>query len=167
MLAATSTAIDRVMEASADDDILRLPRAGRNDKGAARAASRYFFRMRIRPVPRVQLPVHQVMRHRRLMWHGILLFLLGLLTGLVQNALRNPRMGLAAHLEGLMNGTFLLALGAAWNEVRLSARAAQMAFSTALFGAYANWAVSLLAAALGTSAMTPIAGSGFNAHAWQ
>ena len=108
-----------------------------------------------------------MMRHRRLMWHGILLFLLGLLTGLVQNELSNPRMGLAAHLEGLMNGTFLLALGAAWNEVRLSPRAARVAFSTALFGAYANWAVSLLAAVLGTSAMTPIAGSGFNAHAWQ
>lgn len=107
------------------------------------------------------------MRNRRLMWHGILLFLLGLLTGLVQNELKNPRMGLAAHLEGLMNGTFLLALGAAWKEVRLSERAARAAYGTALFGAYANWAVSLVAATLGTSAMTPIAGAGFNADAWQ
>ena len=101
------------------------------------------------------------------MWHGILLFLLGLLTGLIQHELRNPRMGLAAHLEGLMNGTFLLALGAAWREVRLSERAARAAYGTALFGAYANWVVSLIAAALGTIAMTPIAGAGFGAHAWQ
>jgi hydroxylaminobenzene mutase len=101
------------------------------------------------------------------MWHGILLFLLGLLTGLIQNELRNPRMGLAAHLEGLMNGTFLLALGAAWKEVRLSERAARAAFGAALFGAYANWAVSLIAAALGTSSLTPIAGAGFNAQVWQ
>ena len=43
----------------------------------------------------------------------MLLFLLGLITGLVVQQLENPRMGLAAHLEGLMNGTFLLALGAA------------------------------------------------------
>ena len=101
------------------------------------------------------------------MWHGMLLFLLGLLTGLIQNELSNPRMGLAAHLEGLMNGTFLLALGAAWKEVRLSERASQAAYGTALFGAYANWAVSLLAAALGTTAMTPIAGAGFSAQVWQ
>jgi len=45
--------------------------------------------------------------NRRLMWHGVLLFLLGLLTGLVEQRFTNVRMGLAAHLEGLMNGTFL------------------------------------------------------------
>ena len=50
--------------------------------------------------------------NRRLMWHGVLLFLLGLLTGLVEQRFTNVRMGLAAHLEGLMNGTFLIALGA-------------------------------------------------------
>src|SRR6476660_9772116 len=60
---------------------------------------------------------------RRLMWHGMFLFLLGLLTGLVEQHFTNPRMGLAAHLEGVMNGTFLVALGAIWVEVRLSARA--------------------------------------------
>src|SRR5438552_3971228 len=36
---------------------------------------------------------------RRLMWHGMLLFLLGLLTGLVEQHFSNPRMGLAAHLQ--------------------------------------------------------------------
>jgi hydroxylaminobenzene mutase len=50
------------------------------------------------------------------------LFLLGLLTGLVEQNLANQRMGLAAHLEGVMNGTFLLALGAIWTRVRLSRR---------------------------------------------
>jgi (hydroxyamino)benzene mutase len=47
-------------------------------------------------------------RGRRLLWHGLPL-LLGLVTGLFAQQLTNPRMGLAAHLEGLMNGTFLLA----------------------------------------------------------
>jgi hydroxylaminobenzene mutase len=41
----------------------------------------------------------------------MLLFLLGLLTGFAVQRFTNPRMGLAAHLEGVMNGTFLLALG--------------------------------------------------------
>src|SRR6185437_555540 len=56
---------------------------------------------------------------RRLLWHGIALFLIGLLTGLAQQHFTNIRMALAAHLEGVMNGTFLLAVGAIWNEVRL------------------------------------------------
>ena len=47
------------------------------------------------------------------MWHGMFLFLLGLLTGFVETKFANVRMGLAAHLEGVMNGIFLLALGAA------------------------------------------------------
>jgi hydroxylaminobenzene mutase len=51
--------------------------------------------------------------HRRLMWHGMFLFLLGLLTGFAETKFANVRMGLAAHLEGVMNGIFLLALGAA------------------------------------------------------
>ena len=45
---------------------------------------------------------------RRLMWHGMFLFLLGLITGLVEQHFTNIRMGLYAHLEGVMNGIFWL-----------------------------------------------------------
>ena len=106
-------------------------------------------------------------RRRRLFWHGMLLFLLGLVTGLFVQQLTNPRMGLAAHLEGLMNGTFLLALGAAWPDARLSRRPAGVAFGTALFGAYANWACTTLAAVLGTAAMTPLASGIHKGEPWQ
>ncbi len=58
--------------------------------------------------------------HRRLLWHGMFLFLLGLVTGFAEPHFVNMRMGLAAHLEGVLNGIFLLVLGAAWTEVRLS-----------------------------------------------
>ena len=58
-------------------------------------------------------------KRRQLLWHGMFLFLLGLLVGFVEQEFRNPRMGLAAHLEGVMNGTFLVALGAIWNEIGL------------------------------------------------
>ena len=37
------------------------------------------------------------------------LFLIGLLIGLAQQRFANTRMALATHLEGVMNGTFLLA----------------------------------------------------------
>ena len=67
---------------------------------------------------------------RRLVWHGMLLFLLGLFTGFVEPQFANVRMGLTAHVEGVMNGMFLVALGAAWSLLRLSARqAAVLAFS--------------------------------------
>ncbi len=55
---------------------------------------------------------------RRLLWHGMFLFLLGLITGFVEQKFSNPRMGLAAHLEGVMNGIFLVAPGAAWADLR-------------------------------------------------
>jgi (hydroxyamino)benzene mutase len=100
------------------------------------------------------------------MFHGIVLFLLGLLTGFIQQKLANPRMGLAAHLEGLMNGTFLLALGAAWSDARISARSGAIAYFSALYGGYANWGFTVFAAALGTSALTPQAAAGHRGPAW-
>lgn len=104
---------------------------------------------------------------RRLLWHGMLLFLLGLLTGLVEQKITNPRMGLAAHLEGVMNGIFLVALGAIWAEVRLSGRLQAAAYWTALYGTYANWAVTCLAAIFGTAALSPVTAAGHSAQPWQ
>ncbi len=104
---------------------------------------------------------------RRLLWHGMFLFLLGLLTGFIETSFQNPRMGLAAHLEGVMNGTFLIALGAVWSEVRLQARRKALAYWAVLYGTYANWVVTTLAAILGTAALSPITGAGHSAPPWQ
>lgn len=104
---------------------------------------------------------------RRLLWHGVFLFLLGLLTGVVIGLLANPRMGLSAHLEGVMNGLFLLVLGLVWTHLRLSTRWRDVLFWLALYGTYANWAAVLLAAIFGTGRLTPIAGAGHTASAWQ
>ena len=100
---------------------------------------------------------------RRLMWHGVLLFFLGLLTGLAIPIISNHRMGLSAHLEGLLNGIILLVLGCIWPQLRLSARTLSATFWLALYGTYANWFFTLLGAILGTKALTPQAGAGFNA----
>lgn len=105
--------------------------------------------------------------NRRLLWHGMFLFLLGLLTGFVETSFQNPRMGLAAHLEGVMNGTFLVALGAIWSEVKLRTRQKALAYWAALYGTYANWAVTTLGAILGTAALSPITGAGHSGPPWQ
>lgn len=104
---------------------------------------------------------------RQLLWHGMFLFLLGLCTGFIEPQFINPRMGLAAHLEGVMNGTFLVALGAIWAEVRLSAPLKTAAYWGALYGTYANWLVTTLAAVFGTGALSPITAAGRTAQAWQ
>ena len=95
------------------------------------------------------------------------LFLLGLLTGFAEQRFANMRMGLAAHLEGVMNGTFLVALGAVWTDVRLPPATKTIAYWTALYGTYGNWLVTTLAAALGTQALSPITGAGHSGPPWQ
>ena len=104
---------------------------------------------------------------RSLIWHGMFLFLLGLVTGLLEPHFSNMRMGLAAHLEGVMNGTFLIALGAVWTEVRLTPRLKAIAYWSALYGTYANWLVTTLAAVFGTGALSPISAAGLAAQPWQ
>lgn len=104
---------------------------------------------------------------RRLMWHGMCLFLLGLLTGFIESRFANVRMGLAAHLEGVMNGIFLVALGAVWTNVRLSPPTKTVAYWIALYGTYGNWFVTTLAAAFGTAALSPITGAGRGGRFWQ
>jgi hydroxylaminobenzene mutase len=105
---------------------------------------------------------------RRLLWHGMALFLIGLLTGLAQQHFANIRMALTAHLEGVMNGTFLLAVGAIWSEVRLSSRASAVTYWALLSGTYGNWAVTTIAAIFGTVALSPVTSAGRAAAAqWQ
>ena len=51
---------------------------------------------------------------------GLVLFLLGLLTGLAVAATKNPRMAVASHLQGMTNGPFLIVVGLLWPKLDLS-----------------------------------------------
>src|SRR5260370_40426957 len=104
---------------------------------------------------------------RRLMFHGVLLFLLGLAAGLIAPILPVPRMGLSTHLEGVLNGIFLIAVGTAWSHLHLSQRARSVTFALTLYAAYMNWGATLLGAILGTSRLTAIAGAGHVGAPWQ
>ncbi len=98
---------------------------------------------------------------RRLLQLGISLFLLGLLTGLAIPALGNPRMALASHVEAVMNGTFLVALGLLWPQLRLARPLRVVAFGLAAYGAFANWLATLLAATWRAgSPLMPLAAQG-------
>lgn len=104
---------------------------------------------------------------RHLIAAGATLFLLGLITGFVIPALANPRMGLSGHLEGVMNGTFLIAIGAVWSQLALSPLLRRVTLWLLIYGTFANWLFVGLAAMFGTSEMTPIAGAGYTGLAWQ
>lgn len=104
---------------------------------------------------------------RRLMWHGMFLFLLGLVTGLLETKFSNIRMGLAAHLEGVMNGTFLIAVAAIWLDVRLVPAWKTATYWALLYGTYANWLFTVLAAVFGTGALSPVTAPGLVAAPWQ
>lgn len=105
---------------------------------------------------------------RRLVMLGAVLVMLGLLTGFVSGSLANPRMGLAAHLEGLMNGTLMIALGAAWGHVRLSPGAERWCWGLLVYGTLANWLAVLLGAVWGAGRATmPLTAGGMEAAPWQ
>lgn len=104
---------------------------------------------------------------RKIIAAGTILFLLGLITGFIIPLVENSRMGLAGHLEGVMNGTFLIAAGSVWTRLVLSTGLERTAFWLLLYGTYANWLLVLLAAFFGTSEMTPIAGAGYSGLPWQ
>ncbi len=78
---------------------------------------------------------------RRLAWHGMLLFLLGLLT-------------------------FLIALAAVWGWVTLTPTTAAT-YWLAVGGSYANCIFLLLAGVFGTSRSTPLHGAGHAGSPWQ
>ena len=105
---------------------------------------------------------------RSMIWHGVFLFLLGLLTGIVIPALTSPRLGLSAHLAALLNGMFLVVVGGVvWKELTLSDRTARAVFWLLLIAAYANWGFCFLAAVFGAGEILAIAGAGYRAAAWQ
>jgi len=94
----------------------------------------------------------------RLLLLGMFLFFLGLLVGLFIPLMANPRMGLTTHLEGVINGIFLLVLGMIWNKPELSAKWLKTAYWLIIYGAFANFAAVLMAAITGAGRMMPIAG---------
>jgi hydroxylaminobenzene mutase len=104
---------------------------------------------------------------RSLVRAGFVLFTLALLTGFAVPAFLNQRMALAAHLSGIMNALILMALGLAWGLLTVSPSQARLTRGLFLFGTFANWATGCLAAAWGTSHLTPLSGAGYAAVPWK
>ncbi len=98
---------------------------------------------------------------------GALLFLVGLLSGVLLPQMLNPRMGLSAHLAGVQNALVLLIVAAVWGHVVLPQRLRILLCASGISGMYGFWLALQLAAFWGTSRATPIAGTGFEGLPWQ
>lgn len=94
----------------------------------------------------------------RLLFLGILLFLFGLVVGLLIPMMANARMGLSAHIEGVMNGIFLVVLGIIWNRLALPKKWFKAAFWLTFYGSFANFFAVLIAAMTGYGKLMPLAG---------
>jgi hydroxylaminobenzene mutase len=99
------------------------------------------------------------LRHgRRLLQSGSLLFLFALLTGLFVQKFAVPRLGLSAHLLGLMQGLFLMVAGSFWPKLALTNVASKVAIYLAIYGCFAAWIANMLAGILGAgNSLLPIA----------
>jgi hydroxylaminobenzene mutase len=99
-------------------------------------------------------------RARPLAFHGMLLFVLGLLMGIVVQSVANPRIGLSAHTGALLNGVFLVALAAVWRWVTLAPGTLLATYWLAVVGSYVSCIALFLAGVFGTSGSTPLHGAG-------
>jgi hydroxylaminobenzene mutase len=100
----------------------------------------------------------------RLIFWGIFLFLLGLIVGLIVPKLANPRMGLSSHIEGVLNGMFLIILGLIWHKLHIGVKWLKIAFLLAIYGTFLNWFSMLIAAVFDAGKMLTIAANGQEGH---
>lgn len=96
----------------------------------------------------------------RLIYLGVLLFFLGLIVGLIVPILANPRMGVSSHIEGVLNGIFLIILGLIWDKISLSDKWLKITFRLAIYGTFMNWFGILIAAIFNGGKMLGILAEG-------
>ena len=85
----------------------------------------------------------------RLFQVGILLFLLAALAGLAVPHFAVPRLGLSAHLLGILQGIFLVVVGLLWPKLRLGSATSRLVFWLLIYGCFAALTANVLAGAWG------------------
>ena len=108
----------------------------------------------------MEKPLLQKRQSDKLIFFGILLFLLGLMGGFLIPFMPNPRMGLSSHLEGIMNGIFLVILGLFWERIALSSKWLNITFWLSIYGTFANWLGILIAAIFNAGKDLTVAANG-------
>lgn len=98
-----------------------------------------------------------------LCYTGVLLFVIGLLTGFAIPRFRSPRIGLSAHLASTQSGVALIAFGLLWSHLDFWPGWSAPLADALWLSFYVLWFGLVLGAAWGTGRSLPIAGAGFQA----
>jgi hydroxylaminobenzene mutase len=95
---------------------------------------------------------------QRMMFHGILVFMIGLITGffLYSGVMKNPQIGVITHLEGVLNGMFLVILGLIWHRMSMTEKLQRRFVIVAIACVYINYFQALWGAVLGRSRATTV-----------
>lgn len=93
----------------------------------------------------------------RLLFLGVVLFLLGLISGLLTPQMGSPRLGLSSHLEGVMNGLVLMVLGLMWPRIDLPDMMLKLTFYAVINGTFANWGGVMVGAIWNAGGMMHVA----------
>jgi hydroxylaminobenzene mutase len=96
----------------------------------------------------------------KLVFSGMFLFFLALIVGLGAPLLANPRLGISCHVEGVLNGIFLILLGLIWNRISVSWKWLKITFWLSIYGTFSNWLGYLIAAVFNAGRHLNIASTG-------
>lgn len=91
---------------------------------------------------------------------GIVLFVLGLLNGLIIPRTTAPRLSLSAHLTAVQSGTFLIAIAWAWPYLNLSVQGSLILAWILSASLFVLWFAFFWAGIWGGGRGLPIAGAG-------
>ncbi len=94
---------------------------------------------------------------------GVLLFTTGLFLGFILAKMRNPRLGLSAHLTAVQTGAMLIALALFWQYLEVPAAWAAFLIYAVIVSSYVLTAGIALSGIFGASKALPIAGAGHSA----
>jgi (hydroxyamino)benzene mutase len=105
---------------------------------------------------------------QRLLQAGVALFLLALIVGIFVPRFVLPRLALSTHLLGIMQGTFLIAIGLLWPRLTFTNGQSTVGQILAIYGCVAAWIANLAGAALGAGgSIVPMASGGARGNALQ
>lgn len=95
---------------------------------------------------------------RYLLQLGLILFLLALLVGILVPSFAVPRLALSAHLLGVLQGTFLVAISGVWPKLGFRRKISWLTLWLLGYGCVAAWLANLLGAYWGAgNTLLPIA----------
>jgi hydroxylaminobenzene mutase len=102
----------------------------------------------------MNLPALLQRQGQRLLQFGMVLFLFSSFDGFAIPVLASQRIGLSVHALSALQAVMMLAIGLLWPKLKLSSRAAQIAFWTLIYSALAIIAAYVVAAIWGVGIET-------------